>query len=58
MPQRIAFTGTGYISKINAAAAKTLGAELVAVVNHRPDSMQKFAAEFGIPRQYPNKGLR
>lgn len=49
---RVAFTGTGYISKIHAAAAKTLGAELVAVVNHRPDSMQVFAAEFGIPRQY------
>ncbi len=50
---RIAFTGTGYISKIHALAAQKLpGVELVAVVNHRPESMAAFAAQFGIPRQY------
>jgi predicted dehydrogenase len=53
MSLRIAFTGTGYISKIHARAARGLpGVELVAVVNHRPESMGAFAAEFGIPRQY------
>jgi len=53
MTLRIAFTGSGYISKIHARAAqKQLDVELVAVVNHRPESMAAFAAEFGIPRQY------
>ncbi len=51
---KLAFAGTGYISKIHALAAKTAGAELVAVVNHQPESMAKFAAEFEIPRQYAN----
>lgn len=49
---KLAFAGTGYISKIHAQAAQNAGAELTAVVNHRPDSMAKFAAQFRIPRQY------
>jgi len=53
MTLKIAFTGTGYISKIHAAAAQAQpDTQLVAVVNHRPESMAAFAAEFGIPRQY------
>lgn len=53
MPLKIAFTGTGYISKIHAAAAKQVNdVELVAVVNHRTESMGKFADDFGIKRQY------
>ena len=54
MPIRLAFTGTGSISKVHAASARAAGAELVAAVNHRPESMGKFAAEFNIPRQYAN----
>jgi predicted dehydrogenase len=55
MTLKIAFTGTGYISKIHAAAAQAQpDTELVAVVNHRPESMTAFAAEFGIPGQYAN----
>lgn len=49
---KIAFAGTGYISKIHANAARNCGADLTAVVNHRSESMQAFAREFGIPRQY------
>src|SRR5689334_5190521 len=49
---RIAFAGTGGINKTHARAAKKLGLELVAAVNHRPESMAAFADEFGIPRQY------
>ena len=53
MPLKIAFTGTGYIAKIHATAAlKLAGVELTAVVNHRPESRQAFAEQFGIPRQY------
>jgi predicted dehydrogenase len=53
MSLRIAFTGTGYISRIHARAAQKLPeVQLAAVVNHRPESMAAFAAEFGIPRQY------
>ena len=49
---RIAFTGTGYISQIHARAAQKLpDVELAAVVNHRPESMAAFAAEFGVARQ-------
>jgi predicted dehydrogenase len=51
-PLRIAFTGTGYISRIHAAAARALGADLSAVVNHRPESMAAFAETFGISRQF------
>lgn len=49
---RIAFAGTGYINKIHARAAQNCGAELIAVVNHKAESMAMFAKEFGIPRQY------
>lgn len=53
MTLRIGFTGTGYISRIHARAAQNLSdVEAVAVVNHRPESMQAYAAELGIPRQY------
>jgi predicted dehydrogenase len=53
MTLKIAFTGTGYISKIHAKAAQALtDVELVAVVNHRLESMASFASEFNIPRQY------
>ena len=49
---RIAFAGTGYISKIHARAAQNCGAELVAVVNHKAASMAVFANDYGIPRHY------
>lgn len=50
---KIAFTGTGYIAKIHARAARAFpDVELVAVANHRPESMASFAREFGIPRQH------
>ena len=49
---KFAFAGTGYINKVHARAAQNCGAELVAVVNHKPESMAIFAKEFGIPRQY------
>ncbi len=52
MSIKIAFAGTGYINKIHAQAAKNLGLDLAAVVNHKVDSMAEFAKEFGIPRQY------
>jgi predicted dehydrogenase len=52
MSLRMAFAGTGYINKIHARAARRGGAELAAVVNHKPESMARFAAEFGIARQY------
>ena len=49
---RIAFAGTGYISKVHAQAARNLGLTLTAVVNHQHASMASFAATFGIHRQY------
>ena len=49
---KIGFAGTGYINKIHAQAAKTLGLELVAGVNHRPESLAEFGKCFGITRQY------
>jgi len=49
---RIAFAGTGYINKIHAQAAQNLGLDLVAVVNHKVDSMAEFGKRFGIARQY------
>ena len=55
MALRVALTGTGFIARAHARASRnTPGAELVTVVNHRPESMQAFASEFGIPRQYPD----
>ena len=53
MTIKLAITGTGYIAKIHARAALAQeDVELMAVVNHRPESMATFASEFGIERQY------
>jgi predicted dehydrogenase len=49
---KIAFAGTGGINKVHARAAQNAGLELVAAVNHKPDSMAAFGQEFGITRQY------
>ncbi len=49
---KIAFAGTGGINKVHAQAAQSLGLELVAAVNHKPESMAVFAKEFGIRREY------
>lgn len=49
---KIAFAGTGGINKVHARAAKSLGLDLVAAVNHRPESMAEFAKEFDIAHQY------
>jgi predicted dehydrogenase len=49
---KIAFAGTGFINKIHAQAAKNLGLDLVAVINHKQESMAEFAKHFNIPRQY------
>lgn len=49
---KIAFAGTGGINKVHARAAQSLGLELVAAVNHRPESLAQFGSMFGIPRQY------
>ena len=49
---RIAFAGTGYISKFHAQAAQNLGLEPAAVVNHKTDSMVEFGKRFNISRQY------
>jgi len=49
---KIAFAGTGYINKIHAQAARNLGVELAAVMNHKADSMVEFGKRFGITRQY------
>jgi predicted dehydrogenase len=49
---KIAFAGTGYINKVHARAARTCGAELVAVVNHKVESMSAFSKSFTITRQY------
>jgi predicted dehydrogenase len=53
---KIAFAGTGF-NKIHAQAAKNLGLELTAVVNHRPGSMAEFGERFGISRQYEELDL-
>ncbi len=49
---KIAFAGTGYINKVHAQAAKNLGLELVAAVNHKQKSMAEFGKRFNITRQY------
>jgi len=49
---KIAFAGTGYINKVHAQAARNLGLESEAVVNHKADSMIEFGKQFGIARQY------
>jgi len=52
MTIKLAFAGTG-ISAVHARYAQNIpGAEMVAVVNHRPQSMADFAQKFNIPRQY------
>ncbi|HET7145026.1 MAG TPA: Gfo/Idh/MocA family oxidoreductase, partial [Anaerolineales bacterium] len=51
---KIAFAGTGYINKVHAQAAKNAGLDIVAVVNHKSDSMAEFGKRFGISRQYDN----
>ena len=53
MALRIAFTGTGHMACTHAQAAQCLpDVELVAVVNHRPESRAAYAERFGIARQY------
>ncbi|MDX1415134.1 MAG: Gfo/Idh/MocA family oxidoreductase [Candidatus Promineifilaceae bacterium] len=53
MTIRLAFSGTGYISKIHAQAAqKIAGLQMTAVVNHRAESRRAFAEQFDIPHQY------
>ena len=53
MTLRIAIAGTGWAGTTHATAVRnTPGAELAAVVNHRPDSKQRFAEQFSVPRQY------
>ncbi len=52
MTLKLAFTGSGWINKVHANSAKKTGVELTAIVNHKPESMAKFAEEYGIPRQY------
>ena len=53
MSLKIAFTGTGHIARIHARAAQNhADLELVAIVNHRRESMAEVAALFGIQRQY------
>ena len=53
MSLKIAFSGTGHISQVHARAAQSIaGVELAAIVNHRPESMRNYAAQFGITRQY------
>ena len=49
---KIAFAGTGDINKVHARGAQSLGLELVAAVNHKPESMAEFGKEFDITRQY------
>jgi predicted dehydrogenase len=49
---KLAFAGTGYINRVHAKAAQSAGVELVAVVNHKPESMLEFGHQFDIPGQY------
>jgi len=52
---RIAITGTGFISRVHAQAVQNIPSiELVAVVNHRSESMADFAQAYQIPRRYAN----
>ena len=41
------FAGTGYIHKTHAQTAQTLALDLVAVENHRPESLAEFGKCFG-----------
>lgn len=50
---RLALLGAGTIAYSHAEAARSIAnCELAAVVNHRPESMARFAAAHGIQRQY------
>ena len=49
---KLALAGSGGINKVHARAALACGASLEAIVNHRSESMARFAREFTIPRQY------
>ncbi len=49
---RVATIGTGWIMPFHARAVQAWhGAELVAAANHRPESLERFADEFDIPRR-------
>jgi predicted dehydrogenase len=51
---RVAIAGTGGIAAVHAAAFAGLpGVRLAAAVNHRPESLERFARRFGVPRTYP-----
>ena len=53
MPLRLATAGVGYIARLHALSLRECpGAELTAVVNHRPESAAQFAAEFGAQLTY------
>ena len=53
MSVKLALAGTGWIAKVHARVAlQQPDVELVAVINHRTDSMQSFAAEYDIRHQY------
>ena len=53
MTLKIAFTGAGHISRVHARAAQAMtDLDLVAIVNHRSESMAEYAVQFGITRQY------
>lgn len=57
MTIKIAFTGTGWASKVHAKWAKTIpDTELIGVVNHRSESRDAFAQEFDIPFQFEQIG--
>jgi predicted dehydrogenase len=50
---RLAFSGTGYISKIHAQAAMSYSdVDVVAIVNHKLESMVDYAKEFRVERKY------
>jgi len=50
---RLAMLGTGSIAQSHAGAAQSIAdCEIVAVVNHRPESMAQFANAYNVPRQY------
>jgi predicted dehydrogenase len=54
MTIKLAFCGVGSIARVHAQAGRRLDdVELVAAVNHRPDSLAAFAADFSISRTYP-----
>lgn len=51
---RVAMIGSGYISRVHAQAARATGAEVVAAVNWRPESLAAYAQDLGIARTYPS----